>query len=270
MKIKTYLSFLSGAILLAQAQVGSAGLTRTVSLIEIWDFATMADNAYGESAYEALELTFPGGFTMTVTAANNEYVYLDAGSAGMGVCSALQSGASVGQRSGQKSNICEDSSDDNVSFNAGADAEELVFSFEPPAAEAGWRWTSWNVKFEQIWFNNSHDTSGSNDGDVLDNTVMINNERVTLTKGNGWVLKDAENYYGGGAVSPSVDQDSGPVTIAYDNNDDRFGNPDQFYLSGMNLQFAGRITQIPTASVVALWGIGLLAMVGTLRRRRAA
>ncbi len=87
-----------------------------------------------------------------------------------------------------------------------------------PAPPAGMIGESWNIMFDKIWFNNSHDREADGSiGTVSNNTVMIDGRRVELTKGNGWVTQEEDNSYRGEPVN-SVDHLSpGPVTIGYDN-----------------------------------------------------
>ena len=97
-----------------------------------FDFASRADtlppSGTGESAWNTYTWTVDG-ITVTATARNlsnsqSRYVYADANNAGLGVCTTLDGGASTGARS-SFSNICNPSSDDNVTKN---DVLDLVFS----------------------------------------------------------------------------------------------------------------------------------------------
>ena len=113
---------------------------------ETIDFIDMTDNgAYGESVWDPLVLTL-ADFTLTITATNgdgtsDEFAYLDAGNAGLGVCTTVNNSDDVGELNpGSGSNLCDPASDDNVTND-----EALHFVFDV------------DVVVDNIWFNNNHD-----------------------------------------------------------------------------------------------------------------
>lgn len=230
-KLKTSL----GALTLF-AIAGSAQAT-------VLDFAAMANGAdtsygaYGESAYQpltivtsAFTLTITGTYTDSTGASQTGFAYLDSNTGGLGVCEKLASGATTGARS-SGSNICMDSSDDNVTNN-----ETLHFVF------------STDVTINSIKFNNNHDT----DLHLLNNTIMIGGTETLFSS------ETADSY--GHYV-----QTTSPYTVVagYPSFDIAYGgkNPDQFYVQAMEIN-----TPVPEPASLALLGIGL-AGIGAVRKR---
>jgi hypothetical protein len=98
-----------------------------------FNFATIADtpNNTGESAWNSFSWT-DDGITVTATARNlanttNHFVYMDSGSAGMGVCKSLLNPGLVDQNRPDGTNNCDPGNDDNITMN---EVLQLTFSEE--------------------------------------------------------------------------------------------------------------------------------------------
>lgn len=146
MKFKT---LLAAGVLGVASTTASAGLIDFISVIE--DPAT----GLGESAWDMLSLTdASSGVSITLTAgyldANNQendaYVYLDWGTAGVGVCRELVAGGSKSANTaytGNGANLCNPASDDNVTGSSDF-SEFLDITFDSDA------WIDFSL-------NNNHD-----------------------------------------------------------------------------------------------------------------
>ncbi len=156
------------------------------------DFIDLTENpvtGLGESAWNTLTVSNPQ-ISADITASG--FAYLDWNNAGLGDCGALLSGASVGANPGSSANVCNPSSDDNVTSG-----ENVTFTFNVPV----------EVEF---WFNNNHD-GGFGAGD------MINIGGTNFSAVTGY-LGDA-NGIGGFTLAAGES-----ITISHVN--------EEFYLSG--------------------------------------
>jgi hypothetical protein len=154
----------------------------------------------GESAWTTLSPTGAFGLNIKgyVAGDNQAYAYLDWSNAGLGVCGdASQFDVS---RTGMSSNVCNPSSDDNVTTD-----EHLEFVFDK------------NVIIEDIWVNNNHDTPfGFAAGDLI--TVNgVNYGAITGYAGDA-----------NGILTSSILLNAGDVLKIANNNQ-------QFYVSGVSV-----------------------------------
>lgn len=157
--------------------------------IDFIDLTQNAGTGLGESAWNTLTVS-DSGITADITASG--FAYLDWGNAGLGDCGALGSGATTGANHGSSANLCNPSSDDNVTV-----AESVTFEFN----------TDVDVKF---WFNNNHD-GGFTAGDLIN----INGTNFAAETG---YLNDANGY---GSFHVGAGE---AFTISYEN--------EEFYVSG--------------------------------------
>ena len=211
--------------------VGCFCFLPSLAFAGIIDFISMADGSYGEGAWDPLTLS-TGGATLTITGHatagdddQQQYAYLDARRAGLGVCKDVVSNALVNSKSaGNTANNCNPSSDDNVST-----AEFLRFVFDV------------DVKVNNLWFNNNHDTpKGFTPGDMI--TIGGNNYGVTT------------GYAGGANGIGSFYVAAGQAfDVAFYNR--------QFYVSGIE------VSKVAEPGTFLLFSLGLLALVGVRRKQ---
>jgi hypothetical protein len=229
---------LSAALTLGTGLSAQAAVINFQALAD--DTTSGASTPHGESAYGVMSITVDGvtvnivGKKTGVTAP--VYAYLDAGTAGLGVCSTgLISGASLGPRN-SASNVCGNSSDDNVTVG-----EFLEITF--------------NEKIENLhlWFNSNHD------GDP----IQSSGDNIAITIGGG---PTAITPFAGNANCCDLMQPNNSIASIDANTVLRLSVANhQFYLSGLTFDR----TSIPTPAVSALLGLGLLGFA-VRRGRRAA
>ena len=206
------------------------------------DFVDMTENgAYGESGFSTLSIAGTG-FNLDITATKNgqaAFAYLDWNHAGLGVCGDVDAQDVNVLNPGSGANVCNPSSDDNVTFG-----ESLSFMFDV------------NVVIEKIWFNNTHDPDYTilfaNGGDQIsiDGAAVnaVGNGYVTGNPYNGLNNVDANNWLGPYSATGGVAFDIGFIN-------------EQFYISGMEVR------AVPAPGTLALLGIGLFG-IGMSRRRK--
>jgi hypothetical protein len=136
--MKHSIKTLFGAALLTSTQLVNAGVIDFISLTET--------GGYGEGAWTSLNLS-TGGANVAITGNatndndNQQYAYLDWGTAGLGSCKDALNNTLVDKlHPTSGANNCSPSSDDNVTAS-----EFLRFVFDT------------NVVITNIWFNNNHD-----------------------------------------------------------------------------------------------------------------
>ena len=150
-----FITSVAAVVLASVVNTANAGIINFISLTE-------AVGGYGEGAWSSLNLS-SGGVNVSITghATNDDdpvqYAYLDWGNAGLGACKDVLNGALVNTiSSGNKTNNCSPSSDDNVTAK-----EYLRFIFDK------------NVVITNIWFNNNHDGGfGPGDNVKIDDHVF--------------------------------------------------------------------------------------------------
>jgi len=207
------------------------------------DFVDMIENgAYGESAFSTLSIAGTG-FNLDISGTKNgqaAFAYLDWNHAGLGVCGSVDAQHVNVLHPGSGANVCNPSSDDNVTFG-----EALSFLFDV------------DVIIDRIWFNNTHDPdytiSFANGGDqILINGVAVNavgNGYVTGNPYNGLVNVSADNWLGPFSATGGVAFGVGFIN-------------EQFYISGMEVH------AVPEPATLAILGFGLFGL-GMSRRRKA-
>jgi hypothetical protein len=212
------------------------------------NFQDMADNAYGESAWKPLSLKDDFGVDVDIYGrydGSDVYAYLDANTAGLGVCRDLNDAGDAKlntKNADSGSNLCKIASDDNVNVY-GSIGEELKFVFN----EA--------LTITNIWFNNNHDPDYGMDGD----TVVIGGSNEVFSGGAddadlGWLFE----FTGTDGIFSATDM----LSIAYyDGIDTRF-RAEEFYISAIEFT-------VPEPSIIALFAAGLFGL-GFARRRRNA
>ena len=217
----------------AAALLASAGTAQAVLV----DFKKEAEptGLYGESAWQPFSLLANFGIDVDIDgikSGNRAFAYLDSNGAGMGVCGALVSGATTGAKPGSGSNLCNPSSDDNVTA-----LEALQFTFKQ------------NVIIDSLWFNNNHDADQSLHGDTINifgvNKVfgMADDDPSRSSSGIDDVIYNGPIAFSAGQVAliSFVDE--------------------QFYLSAIDIR-----ADVPEPLSLGLLGLGL-AGLGLARRR---
>ena len=210
------------------------------------NFQTMADGSYGESAWNTLSLAGDFGIDVDISGSHGSadaYAYLDAGTAGLGVCRNLNTAgkAKVDTKTGNGSNLCAPGSDDNVNiYDDIGESLQLLFNE--------------TVNVTKIWFNNNHDPDYGMDGD----TVVIDGNNHTFggpanDPDLGWLFEftGTDGLFNIGNIL-----DIAYYTCTGTSNCLR---DEEFYISAIE------ITSVPEPTALALIGIGFVG-IGAARK----
>ncbi len=140
-------SRVSAAGLAAGLVLGAAG-TATAATYE-YDFKAASEpSGIGESAWTSFNTSdYFSGPNLIITADNglddgDDYVYFDAGNAGLGVCGAVHDGNAANQVTNSGSNLCNPSSDDGLTLGT------EMLRFEATS----------DIVIESIYLNSNHDS----------------------------------------------------------------------------------------------------------------
>ena len=258
MKLNKFISFLS---LFAIVSVAHAGPI-------LVDFQDMADNSYGETAWQPLSLN-PLGVNVDVTGrydGQTVYAYLDSKSyngfyrkdepGGLGVCRDLIDDSKLNPTSLPVTggvNNCNPGDDDNANTVNGK-AETLRFLFNE------------GLTVTKIWFNNNHDPDYGLNGD----TVVIGGMTHTFdasefySEQRGWLFEftGTDGIFSAGNM---LDISSYVCADKWSTNCDCLRG-EEFYISAIEF------SKVPEPAMLPLFGIGLLGIfgAGSLKRRRSA
>ena len=233
----------------------SAGLLALASSAQatLINFQGSADTTLGESAWTTFNTNttyVPGGvFPNIDITAGNGLVYLDANSAGMGICSSGVTAANtdVNQLLNDGNNICGLQADGTTVPGGGADdnidkaGETLTFKFN----EA--------VDLNSIWLNNNHDRDYS----LADDTILLNGSSYTISAAQEMdagvlgfeILFGADGDTGIGSFFAAGDI----LTIGFGGT-----NAEQFYVSGID---------VPEPGPLALLGLGLIGLYAASKKK---
>ena len=237
--------------------IASVGLLAIASSAQatLVNFQTLADGtaaqgAVGESAWTTFN-TATYGIDIDITSTPQDplvqgtesYVYFDANTAGMGVCSTGLFGGKTADTKyiGSSDNVCGDASDDNVSVKD----ESLVFKFNE------------STMLNSIWVNSNHDSSLNNNtilfavnGVFIAPAYTITNAFLFDAGGLGYRIDfgiGSTGFDGNFAVDDTL-------TVAFDSSP----TGQQFYVSAI---------YVPEPGILALFGLGLVG-IGFARRIR--
>lgn len=214
--------WLSAAVLFASASAAHAVLV---------DLKKEAEPAglYGESAWQPFSLLADFGIDVDIyglVGGSDAYAYMDANGAGMGVCGELEDDAPVNEATNSGSNLCDPSSDDNVT-----EREALKFVFN----EA--------VVIDKIWFNNNHDEDQS----LIDDTISIFGDDYTFSAADEDGTRSSDGIDDVRYDGPIAFEAGDMALIAY--------YDEEFYLSAFEIR-----RSVPEPLTLGLMALGLIGL----------
>ena len=254
MKFKSILAALAALPILLFSWNASAVTINFIDLTENEISKGDATDGLGETAWTTLTIPAafePNTFGLEITGHatndndNQQFAYLDWGTAGLGVCKdAVVDNSSA---TGNTGNRC---LNDDGSSNAGddnvTDHEYLELVFDQ------------DVVVDNLWFNNNHDGGFGTNSDGSEDMVTIGVGPLAT------VVDDPGGVFNGNAFDLALGVGIGPFTVLQGEKLWIAFNNEQFYLSAME------VSAVPVPAAIWLFGSALVGFVGFGRRRSIA
>ena len=228
------------------AALGFSALATTSAQAIIIDFVDLTENTLGESGWSTLTLNYPD-FSVDITGTKNSqsaFAYLDWRHAGLGVCGSVDQENINQQRTGNRGNVCNPGSDDNVT-----NGEALFFSF------------SENVIINNIWLNNTHDRSYT----IIDPDLVNIGGVDVLGAGNGYAPGSTYNSLAGASAANALGPFEALANIPFNIS---FVD-EQFYVSAMEVTLDPRDPDrpVPVPGSLVLLVTGLFGLTYSRRNQ---